>query len=134
MPLTITPITLREANAYVAANHRHHRPVRGCIACVAVSDGEQVRGVRVGTPIAKPSVCLPRQSFSEGETALKVYSENAGVLEAMLEAGARRGNAGVEGGGSARAKREELGLLVPATHVLPCRCAFADCEQTTHAT
>lgn len=36
--LTITPTTLREANAYVAANHRHHQPVRGCIACVAVSE------------------------------------------------------------------------------------------------
>lgn len=52
--LTITPITLREANAYVAANHRHHKPVRGCIACVAVSVGDQVRGVAiVGRPVAR---------------------------------------------------------------------------------
>lgn len=52
--LTITPITLREANAYVAANHRHHQPVRGCIACMAVSDGDLVRGVAiVGRPVAR---------------------------------------------------------------------------------
>lgn len=52
--LTITPITLREANAYVAANHRHHLPVRGCIACAAVSEGDQVRGVAiVGRPVAR---------------------------------------------------------------------------------
>ena len=52
--LTITPITLREANAYIAANHRHHQQVRGCIACVAVSEGGQVRGVAiVGRPVAR---------------------------------------------------------------------------------
>lgn len=52
--LTITPITLREANAFVSTNHRHHRSVRGCIVCVAVSDGVNVRGVAiVGRPVAR---------------------------------------------------------------------------------
>lgn len=52
--LTITPITLREANAYVARHHRHHNPVRGCIACVAVSSGDDVVGVAiVGRPVAR---------------------------------------------------------------------------------
>lgn len=52
--LTITPITLREANAYVEANHRHHKPARGCIVCCAVSEGDQVRGVViVGRPVAR---------------------------------------------------------------------------------
>lgn len=52
--LTITPITQREANAYVAANHRHHKPVTGAIICVAVSEGVQVRGVAiVGRPVAR---------------------------------------------------------------------------------
>lgn len=50
--LTITPITQREANAYVEANHRHHKPVQGAIFCIAVSDDEKVRGVViVGRPV-----------------------------------------------------------------------------------
>jgi len=54
MPLTLTPITLREANAYVAARRRHHGEARGCIVCVAVSEGGEVRGVAiVGRPVAR---------------------------------------------------------------------------------
>lgn len=54
MSLTLTPITLREANAFVAAHHRHHGPSRGCVACVAVSEGETVRGVAiVGRPLSR---------------------------------------------------------------------------------
>lgn len=54
MTLTLTPITLREANAYVERHHRHHQPARGCIACVAVADDEAVRGVAiVGRPVAR---------------------------------------------------------------------------------
>lgn len=52
--MTIVPITLREAQAFVAAHHRHHRPPRGCICCVAVADGDTVRGVAVvGRPVAR---------------------------------------------------------------------------------
>ena len=52
--LTITPITQREANAYVETNHRHHKPVTGAIFCIAVSDGDKVRGVViVGRPVAR---------------------------------------------------------------------------------
>ncbi len=52
--LTITPITQREANAYVAKHHRHHKPVVGAIFCVAVSAGEEVHGVAiVGRPVAR---------------------------------------------------------------------------------
>lgn len=54
MTLVITPTTLREANAFVAAHHRHHGPARGCILCVAVSEGEAVRGVAiVGRPVSR---------------------------------------------------------------------------------
>lgn len=55
MKLRVTPITLREANAYVAANHRHHGETRGCILLAAVSDEDgQVRGVGiVGRPVAR---------------------------------------------------------------------------------
>ncbi len=52
--LTITPITQREANAYVAQHHRHHKPVTGAIFCVAASEGETVHGVAiVGRPVAR---------------------------------------------------------------------------------
>lgn len=54
MSLEITPINLREANAFVAAHHRHHKPVRGAKFAVAVSDAGTVRGVAiVGRPVAR---------------------------------------------------------------------------------
>jgi hypothetical protein len=53
--LTITPITLREANAYVARLHRHHQPVRGCFFCIGDADAEgAIRGVAiVGRPVSR---------------------------------------------------------------------------------
>lgn len=54
MKLSLVPITLDEANAFVRAHHRHHKPVRGCICVVGVSDGVNVRGVAiVGRPKAR---------------------------------------------------------------------------------
>lgn len=52
--LTLVPITLREANAMVARLHRHHRPARGCICCVAAAMATEVVGVAiVGRPLAR---------------------------------------------------------------------------------
>ena len=52
--LVITPISFEEANAFVEAHHRHHKPVVGCKFCVAVSDDSMVRGVAiVGRPVAR---------------------------------------------------------------------------------
>lgn len=52
--LQLTPTTLREANAFISLHHRHHKPVRGCICVVAVSDDESVRGVAViGRPVSR---------------------------------------------------------------------------------
>lgn len=54
MPLTITPVTLREANAFVQQHHRHHRAARGCVFCVGVADGDEIVGVAiVGRPVAR---------------------------------------------------------------------------------
>jgi hypothetical protein len=54
--LEVTPIALDEANAFVETLHRHHKPVPGAKFCVAVSDGEKVRGVAiVGRPVARLS-------------------------------------------------------------------------------
>lgn len=60
MTLALVPITLREANAFVAARHRHHGPARGCIVCVAVAEeyerGMVICGVAiVGRPVARRS-------------------------------------------------------------------------------
>lgn len=53
--LRIVPITLREANAYIKENHRHHKEARGCISVCAVADeNDVIRGVAVaGRPVAR---------------------------------------------------------------------------------
>lgn len=55
MNLRVSPITLREANAYIERHHRHHGPARGCIVVCAVSDETgEVRGVAIaGRPVAR---------------------------------------------------------------------------------
>jgi hypothetical protein len=52
--LCVTPISVREANAWVEAHHRHHKPVQGAKFAVAASDEIGVRGVAlVGRPVAR---------------------------------------------------------------------------------
>lgn len=83
--LQLSPITLREANAFVAAHHRHHGPARGCIVCVAVSDGEQVCGVAiVGRPVAR--------QLQDGYTAevLRLCTDGSRNACSMLYAAAWR--------------------------------------------
>jgi hypothetical protein len=55
MRLEIVPTTLAEANAFVAARHRHHKPVPGTKYGLAVADESgEVRGVAlVGRPVAR---------------------------------------------------------------------------------
>lgn len=53
--LLLVPVTLREANAFVAEHHRHHGPTRGHKFAVAVgsTDGA-MRGVAIaGRPVAR---------------------------------------------------------------------------------
>ena len=53
--LHLVPVTLREANAYVEALHRHHRPVQGAKFAIACADSDnEIRGVAiVGRPVAR---------------------------------------------------------------------------------
>lgn len=52
--LELTPITLREACAFVDAHHRHHKPPRGCRFVVGASRAGRVVGVAiVGRPVAR---------------------------------------------------------------------------------
>lgn len=54
MSLEITPIAFDEANAFVSAHHRHHKPATGHKFSIAVSDGDIVRGVAmVGRPVSR---------------------------------------------------------------------------------
>lgn len=56
MRLTVTPINLDEANAFVSLHHRHHKPVPGAKFCVAVAEAGKVVGVAiVGRPVARMS-------------------------------------------------------------------------------
>lgn len=54
MALELRPITLRRANEFVAALHRHHRPVAGCLFCQSVWTEDTLHGVAiVGRPTAR---------------------------------------------------------------------------------
>ena len=54
MSLEIRPITLRDANAYVAQHHRHNLPTNGHKWSLAVYDGDRLCGVAIaGQPIAR---------------------------------------------------------------------------------
>lgn len=50
--LEVVPITLKEANAFVEQNHRHHGPTVGHKFSIGLSDGEKIVGVAiVGRPV-----------------------------------------------------------------------------------
>lgn len=52
--LALRPITLREANAFVAEHHRHHGTTRGHKVSVGVERESQLVGVAiVGRPVAR---------------------------------------------------------------------------------
>lgn len=55
VPLRVAPCTLRFANQFVHALHRHHKPVRGCRFCLQVVDAQGApRGVAIcGRPVAQ---------------------------------------------------------------------------------
>lgn len=55
MSLALVPITLREASAYVVQRHRHHKkPSRGCIFCLAATDGAKIVAVAIiGRPVSR---------------------------------------------------------------------------------
>lgn len=52
--LCVVPVSLAEANAFVAAHHRHHQPVVGHKFSIGITDEKQLRGVViVGRPVAR---------------------------------------------------------------------------------
>ena len=54
MTLTLAPLTIRQANAFVERWHRHSRPVRGgCCALAAVLEMRVVGVAILGRPVAR---------------------------------------------------------------------------------
>jgi hypothetical protein len=54
MKLASVPLTLKEANAFVAENHRHHKPVRGHKFSIGAALGNKIVGVViVGRPVSR---------------------------------------------------------------------------------
>ncbi|MFC6838604.1 XF1762 family protein [Xanthomonas theicola] len=52
--LSIAPCTLRQAKAYVAEHHRHHRAPQGGLFALAAMSGDRLCGVAiVGRPVAR---------------------------------------------------------------------------------
>ena len=52
--MKIRPIELRDANAFVAQHHRHHKPVQGHRFSLAAWNDEQLVGVVIcGRPVAR---------------------------------------------------------------------------------
>lgn len=53
--MKVVPITLKQANAFVIQNHRHHGKVQGCKFCIgAVDDNGELRGVAItGRPVSR---------------------------------------------------------------------------------
>lgn len=56
MALTIVPMSVTEAQAFVEQHHRHHKPPPGAKFCLGIADEHgAVRGVAmVGRPVARP--------------------------------------------------------------------------------
>lgn len=61
--LEIVPMTLREANAFVEQNHRHHGPVVGHKFSIGISDGEKIVGVAI---VGRPGVAPPGRWMDPG--------------------------------------------------------------------
>ncbi len=54
MKLRAVPMTLEEANTFVAEHHRHHQPVVGHKFSIGAAKGEQIVGVCiVGRPVSR---------------------------------------------------------------------------------
>lgn len=52
--LTLQPVSLAEANAFVTLHHRHHKPVRGHKYSLSCFTGGQLVGVAItGRPVSR---------------------------------------------------------------------------------
>ena len=91
IPLRVVPLELTEANATVAAWHRHHKPVQGHRFSLGVIDDEdQIRGaVIIGRPVARLAG-HPRQVL---EVTRLVTDGSPNACSMLYAAAARAGKA-----------------------------------------
>jgi hypothetical protein len=86
MSLHLVPVRFRQATAFVAEHHRHHRPPRGLIFSMGVADDEEaLRGVLVaGRPVAR--------HYDNGLTleVTRVATDGAANANSMLYGAVRR--------------------------------------------
>ncbi|MGX9349194.1 XF1762 family protein [Microbacterium sp. KNMS] len=84
--LRVHPISLRQANEYIASTHRHHGPVRGHKFSVAVVDEHgEIRGVGVaGRPVSR---MLDSQGYIE---VVRVATDGTKNACSMLYGALRR--------------------------------------------
>ena len=83
--LALTPVSLREANAFIARVHRHHPPVRGMKFAVAVCDASEMRAVAVASrPVSR---VLQAEGYLE---VTRVASDGARNACSMLYGAMRR--------------------------------------------
>ncbi len=84
--LLLVPVSLREANAFVAERHRHHGPTRGHKFAVSVGSSDGVmRGVAIaGRPVAR--------ALDDGVTleVLRVCTDGTPNVCSMLYGAVRR--------------------------------------------
>ena len=100
--MNLVPLTLAAANDFVAAHHRHHRPVVGHRFSIGAQDGGVLVGAAiVGRPVAR--------HLDDGFTAEVTRLVTDGTKNAcsMLYAGLL---AGMEGDGRASADHVHAGI------------------------
>jgi hypothetical protein len=88
--LVIEPTTLRHANGFVKALHRHHKPARGCVFALAAVEADRVRGVAiVGRPVSRMLqdgvTCEVTRLCTDGtrNACSKLYAAVARIARAM---------------------------------------------------
>jgi hypothetical protein len=123
MTLTVRPIELRDANAFVAAHHRHHKPIQGHRFSLAVYDDDRLCGVAIaGRPVNR---AFPPLEFLEITRCATdgTYNAVSCLYGAVVRAAKAMGYSVVqtytlpeEGGASMRAAGFTLDIITqPAT-------------------
>lgn len=85
--LKVVPLTLRQANEYVAKHHRHHKPSRGhrfSIGALDMDTGELVGACIIGRPVARKS-----DPYNVAEVARLVTNGTKNVCSLLYSAAAR---------------------------------------------
>ena len=126
--LHLLPVSLRTANAFVLAHHRHHHPVQGAKFALAVTlaDSDLIRGVAiVGRPVSRHlddgwTLEVTRLCTDGAPNACsKLYGAAWKVARALGYIRLITYTLSDEGGASLRARRRRLEPSRPAARLYP---------------